>query len=370
MEIPLELRRLPPTTTLAWIAGRFGDGSRVTSVRRMHNASAAAVHAVDVEDAAGDRHALVVRRWVRTDTTPAAGAVAVENEAATLTLLASALASTSSPRAPTLVAADPSGEGADVPALVMTRLPGRDVSRPPTSTPISTDWSRPCARFIRCPSQETRSAGTRRGGSMAAPSPPRGRAGPRCGAGHSPSPAGPSRRVSRCCATATSIPATSCGDSGRCRGWSIGRAPASVRPPPTSRTAAANLALLFGPDVADEFARRYGPVDDLAWFDVVDVAGWRTLDPWRWHDAGRSDITDEAIIHAFDDFLAAAVERCVLSARSTAQRSGSARELDEGARRRRERVGAVQEADRAGQRGNQPRDDGALRAERLRHRPR
>jgi aminoglycoside phosphotransferase (APT) family kinase protein len=72
----------------------------------------------------------------------------------------------------------------------------------------------------------------------------------------------------------------------------------------------ANLAFLFGRDVADDFARRYGPVADLAWFDVVDVVGWGPLDAWRWHDAGRRDITDDALAHAADEFLAAAVERC------------------------------------------------------------
>ena len=71
----------------------------------------------------------------------------------------------------------------------------------------------------------------------------------------------------------------------------------------------ANLTLLFGLDVADDFARRYGPVDDLAWFDVVDVAGWGPLDAWRWHDAGRTDITEEKMIRSFDAFVAAAVER-------------------------------------------------------------
>jgi aminoglycoside phosphotransferase (APT) family kinase protein len=70
-----------------------------------------------------------------------------------------------------------------------------------------------------------------------------------------------------------------------------------------------NLAVLFGQDVADEFARRYGAVDDLAWFDVVDLVGWRTLEPWRWQDAGRVDITAETLATAADTFLADAVDR-------------------------------------------------------------
>jgi hypothetical protein len=48
MEIPVELRRMPPPATLEWVAGRFGRSARVVGVRRLHNAWAAAVHAVDV----------------------------------------------------------------------------------------------------------------------------------------------------------------------------------------------------------------------------------------------------------------------------------------------------------------------------------
>jgi hypothetical protein len=70
-----------------------------------------------------------------------------------------------------------------------------------------------------------------------------------------------------------------------------------------------NLALLFGAEVADAFSSRYGRIDDLAWFDLVDVVGFGTLDAWRWHDAGRPDITLETLTQAFDDFLAAAVDR-------------------------------------------------------------
>ncbi len=305
MEIPLELRRLPPTTTLEWIAGRFGRRSKVTAVRRMHNAWAAAVHAVDVEDAAGDRHELVVRRWARTDTTPAAGAVAVENEAATLTLLASA----SSPRAPTLVAADPSAASADVPTLVMTRLPGRDVLAP-TNLDAHLDGLVTALRAIH----SVPVAGDRLGryapwGLDDLSDPPAWSRRPEVwrrafAIAHRPVP----RYVPVLCHR-DFHPGNVLWHFGEVSGvvdWTstcIGPAAADVA------HCRANLALLFGPDVADEFARRYGPVDDLAWFDVVDVAGWRTLDTWRWHDAGRSDITDETIIRAFDGFLAGAVER-------------------------------------------------------------
>ena len=64
MAIPLELRRLPPSPTLDWVAGHFGPGASVTAVRRLPNAGAAAVHAIDVDDAAGARYKLVIRDLV------------------------------------------------------------------------------------------------------------------------------------------------------------------------------------------------------------------------------------------------------------------------------------------------------------------
>src|SRR4051794_28931959 len=119
MEIPAELRRTPPEATLEWVAGLIGPGARVTTVRRLRNAWAAAMHAVDVDDARGERHELVLRRWARTDLQPDPGVV--ENEAAALTLLASA----PDLLVPALVATDPECLHSDAPTVVMTRLAGR-----------------------------------------------------------------------------------------------------------------------------------------------------------------------------------------------------------------------------------------------------
>src|SRR4051812_6766819 len=126
MQIPVEMRRRPPAATLSWAAAQVGPAARVTRVRRLRNSWAAAMHAIDVED--GDRtHRLVLRRWARTDLAPDIGVV--ENEAAALGLLASA-ARAALP-VPRLVGADAKGGHTDVPAVLMTRLPGRDVLAPP-----------------------------------------------------------------------------------------------------------------------------------------------------------------------------------------------------------------------------------------------
>ena len=101
MEMPAELRRQPPRPTLDWVARSIGPAARVVGVRRLRNAWAAAVHAIDVDDGAHDaprRHELVLRRWVRTDLPPEPGVV--QNEAAALALLAEVAALTT----PALVA--------------------------------------------------------------------------------------------------------------------------------------------------------------------------------------------------------------------------------------------------------------------------
>ena len=78
MEIPAELREDPPGPALEWVASQVGAGARVTAVRRLRNAWAAAVHAIDVDTADGVRHELVLRRWARTDIPPDAGVVEID----------------------------------------------------------------------------------------------------------------------------------------------------------------------------------------------------------------------------------------------------------------------------------------------------
>ena len=56
------LRRRPPAAALRWAAAPFGPGSRVVAVRPLPSAWLAN-HAVDVADAAGATHRLVLRRW-------------------------------------------------------------------------------------------------------------------------------------------------------------------------------------------------------------------------------------------------------------------------------------------------------------------
>jgi len=113
------LRRRPPAAALRWAAAAVGAGSRVVRVRLLAS-SWLANHAVDVADAAGGMHRLVLRRWARPGWEVDDPTLTAAREAAVLELLAA----TPVP-APRLVAADPDGAACDVPALLLTRLPGR-----------------------------------------------------------------------------------------------------------------------------------------------------------------------------------------------------------------------------------------------------
>jgi aminoglycoside phosphotransferase (APT) family kinase protein len=116
--IPRLLRRRPPAAALGWAAAAFGPGSRVVAVRPLASAWLAN-HALDVADAAGTVHRVVLRRWARPGWDEEDPDFTAAREAAILELLAP----TPVP-APVLVAADPDGAVCDVPALLLTRLPG------------------------------------------------------------------------------------------------------------------------------------------------------------------------------------------------------------------------------------------------------
>ena len=304
IEVPTELTRRPPARTLEWAANAVGRGARVIRVRRLRNAWAAAMHAVDVE--LGDAvHRLVLRRWARTDIPP--DAFVVENEAAALTLLEA-----SDVRSPRLIASDPNAEECDAPALLMTRLPGHDEvapnnvsawldglagvlrtiheSRVPAPGALFMDYS-PWNLDMEAPPEWSprRDLWMRAREVMSSGIP--SHVPVLCHRDFHPGNVLWRRhRVSgvvdwthACCGPAAV-------DVAHCR---------------------TNLVVLFGLDVANEFARRYGNADDLAWFDVADVFGMgsRPPDAWRWNDAGRHDISAKLLIERLDLFLSDALQR-------------------------------------------------------------
>jgi aminoglycoside phosphotransferase (APT) family kinase protein len=108
-------RARPSPEALSWAVSSLGDGGKLVSVRPLVGGISSAVHGLVIEDRHGGRSRVVMRRWLEPET----GSL-VRREAAALT----GLAATAIP-APALVAADPSGDNAGCPALLMEWLPGQ-----------------------------------------------------------------------------------------------------------------------------------------------------------------------------------------------------------------------------------------------------
>src|SRR5918992_465455 len=106
----------PPEDALRWVLVSLGGG-RIASVRALPGGAWHANHAVDVLDTNGR-----LRRRARPGWELADPDFTAEREAAILPLL-----SETAVPSPRLVAADPAGAECDVPALLITRLPGRPI---------------------------------------------------------------------------------------------------------------------------------------------------------------------------------------------------------------------------------------------------
>jgi aminoglycoside phosphotransferase (APT) family kinase protein len=111
---------MPPDVALRWAASGVGDRARVVSVRRLTGGGWHANHALVVVDGAGASHGLVLRRWARPEWAVEDPDFTAAREVTALELLAP-----SPVPVPRVVAADPEGSACDVPALLLTRLPGR-----------------------------------------------------------------------------------------------------------------------------------------------------------------------------------------------------------------------------------------------------
>jgi hypothetical protein len=107
------LRRRPPARALGWVARVLG--SPVERVRWLRGGSTSAVHALWLAD--GSR--AVLRRYVRPEVVGEAPDI-VARERTALGLVAASPVPT-----PSVLAADETGTEADVPALLLSRLPGR-----------------------------------------------------------------------------------------------------------------------------------------------------------------------------------------------------------------------------------------------------
>jgi aminoglycoside phosphotransferase (APT) family kinase protein len=109
------LRSRPPRQALAWAGARLGG--RVISARALRGGMSSAVHLITVERPGDRPDQAVLRRYVRHDPS--------EPDAAAREARALRLAERTGVPAPALLAVDPDGAQAGVPAVLMSRLPGR-----------------------------------------------------------------------------------------------------------------------------------------------------------------------------------------------------------------------------------------------------
>ena len=129
-------------TAAEWVVAQVPRARRVVRAQRLTGGLTSEVTAITVEDARGKPHRLVLRRWTGRpwpDGEVDDGRVLVPREAAVLTALES-----TDIAAPRLVAVDSDGTAAGLPALLMSRLPGRLDLTP--SEPA--DWTRQLAEQL------------------------------------------------------------------------------------------------------------------------------------------------------------------------------------------------------------------------------
>lgn len=108
-----------PDQAARWVTDVLGRGSRVVWARRLRLGGWHVNHALDVVDADGRTHRLVLRRWARAGWEVDDPDYTVDRETRVLELLRC----TQVP-APAMVAADSGGARCDVPAMLLTRLAG------------------------------------------------------------------------------------------------------------------------------------------------------------------------------------------------------------------------------------------------------
>jgi Phosphotransferase enzyme family len=198
------LRRRPPAAALGWAAAPFGPGSRVVAVRPLPSAWLAN-HAVDVADAAGAVHRLVLRRWARPGWADEDPDFTAAREAAILELLAP----TPVP-APALVAADPDAAVCDVPALLLARLPGAPPDQAGDPTRLVEGLAAALLPIHAVPGPGPAPPTTASTNPTSWSRRP-GRTGPRCGSGRSRWPPARPRTTGPASSTATTTRATPSG---------------------------------------------------------------------------------------------------------------------------------------------------------------
>lgn len=122
--VELFLRARPPDETLRWAAAQLGARRRVVAARRLPGGTGLATHLLTVETSRGVRDRVVLRRFVRADW------LAREPDVPATEARALRIAARADLPTPELIAADLTATTTDVPALLISRLPGRPTLQP------------------------------------------------------------------------------------------------------------------------------------------------------------------------------------------------------------------------------------------------
>jgi aminoglycoside phosphotransferase (APT) family kinase protein len=118
------LLRLPPREAVEWVRRSVDRGGRVLSIEPLAGGMSHGNHLIRVETA-HSTHEVVLRRWVRPDWRETDPEFSPAQEAAAYGLLASSAVS-----APCLLATDTEPIECDVPAILLTRMPGTRPTKP------------------------------------------------------------------------------------------------------------------------------------------------------------------------------------------------------------------------------------------------
>jgi len=283
----------------------LGRGARVTAVRRLRGGSSAAVHLLGVAGRAADPRWVVLRRFVRAEWLIEEPDVA-EREARVL----DALRGTGLP-VPECLALDATGAECDVPAVLMTRVPGRIELSPPDlpaylarlaaflpelhalgpveGLPTYRAWFR--SRPFEPPAWSRRPELWHRANELASVPPP---------------------------STAVTLihrdyhPANTLWRYGRLSGvtdW----VNASNGPPGNDVAhCRVNLSALFGMDAADAFLAAYesiAGVEQHPYWDLLDALDTGPPASGQWNDAGRTDLTSAVLRPRVEAYLEGLVRR-------------------------------------------------------------
>lgn len=303
--LPLLLRRRPPPEAIAWVQRTLGRGARVTSVRRLRGGTSAAVHLLGVSGAQTGADAVVLRRFVRTELLAEEPDIAQREVRVLDALRGSALP------VPEYLAADVTGSECDVPAVLMTRVPGRIELQPRDLSgylrqlaaflpalhalgaveglPAYRAWFRD--RPFRVPAWSRRPELWLRANELASAPPPE--------------------------ATPTLIhrdyhPANTLWRYGRLSGvtdW------VNACNGPSGNDVAhcrVNLSALFGIEAAEEFRVAYESVAGVSQhphWDLVDALDTGPPAAGQWNDAGRTDLTDDVLRPRVEAYLELLVRR-------------------------------------------------------------